>query len=108
MCYLCRKPVSDDYRHFYGQGASPGNGDKCPLWSENDKLHKYEVAKAVEKAKKTMDLTKLKHDPSKGIGNVLANFNPREVAEPRDEDLSDDGDLDDDLDAFEFWEFQTE
>ena len=44
MCYLCRKPVDDDYKHFYALGASPVKG-KCPLWSDNTNLHKAEVLK---------------------------------------------------------------
>merc|ERR1712176_1244961 len=97
----------DDYSHFYGQGASPGTGDKCPLWSENDKLHKHEVAKAVEEVKKTMDFKKLKHDPSKGIANVPANFNPRQLAVPREEDLSGDDD-DDEYDDDDMYDIDDE
>ena len=34
MCYLCKKPVGDDYSHFYGQGGSPGPTNKCYLWED--------------------------------------------------------------------------
>ena len=64
MCYLCRKSVEDSYTHFYGQGADPIPG-KCPLWSDNKNLHKDEVIKAVEAAKKKIDVKNLKNDPTK-------------------------------------------
>ena len=52
MCYLCRKPVEDNYKHFYGQGGTPKAG-LCPLWSNNNDLHGKEVKEAAEKVKKT-------------------------------------------------------
>eukprot|EP00088_Acartia_fossae_P053664 TRINITY_DN6122_c0_g1_i5.p1 TRINITY_DN6122_c0_g1~~TRINITY_DN6122_c0_g1_i5.p1 ORF type:complete len:740 (+),score=192.63 TRINITY_DN6122_c0_g1_i5:286-2220(+) len=68
MCYLCKKLISNDYTHFYGHGATPGK-NKCPLWSDNDNLHKDEVAKAAEATKKELggDAANLKHDPTKGM-----------------------------------------
>merc|ERR1712059_83086 len=103
MCYLCRKPVSDDYKHFYGEGGSPVAG-KCPLWSENDKLHNYEVAKAVEEAKKKMDLEKLKFDPTKNLVKPPKNFDPNRIAVPRDVDMSDTDSDDDENDLGDFIE----
>merc|ERR1719347_2194685 len=103
MCYLCRAPIPGSYIHFYGQGTSPVKG-KCPLWSENQNIHKHEIAKVVEEAKKEMDLKKLKHDPTKGVEKAPENFDRRRLAEPRDEDLSDDDEdfLDDDNEYGEF------
>ena len=53
MCYLCRKPVSNDYQHFYGQGgeAKPG---LCPLWSNVNQLHVKEMTEAAKKAKEAV------------------------------------------------------
>jgi hypothetical protein len=28
-----------DYSHFYGQGGSPSATRRCPLWSDNAKVH---------------------------------------------------------------------
>ena len=58
MCYLCRYfggvkrikdkdvhlfriVVVDNYNHFYGQGGHAEKG-KCPLWSDNANLHRFE------------------------------------------------------------------
>ena len=65
MCYLCRQPVSNDYKHFYGQGGTPQAG-QCPLWSNVSKLHTDEITNAANKAKKDVG-NQLKHDPSKNI-----------------------------------------
>ena len=65
MCYLCRKPVDNDYKHFFGQGAVPKAG-LCPLWSNVSKLHTDEITSAANKAKETVG-NQLKHDPSKNI-----------------------------------------
>lgn len=65
MCYLCRKPVDNDYKHFFGQGATPQPG-LCPLWSNVSKLHTDEITNAANKAKETVGKL-LKNDPSKNI-----------------------------------------
>ena len=65
MCYLCRKPVGNDYKHFFGQGATPQPG-LCPLWSNVSKLHTDEITNAANKAKEAVG-NQLKHDPSKNI-----------------------------------------
>ena len=71
MCYLCRKPVKG-YEHFVGQGGEPEPPHRvCPLWSNNDDLHKKEVAKVALEAKQTVTEenpnVKLKIDPTSGI-----------------------------------------
>jgi len=77
MCYLCRKPVPDNYSHFYGQGADPKDGT-CPLWSDNKNLHKEEVFQAAKRAKK--DLNKnVKYDPTKNLEKPPEGFNPNEL-----------------------------
>ena len=79
MCYLCRQPVTS-YKHFYGQGASPGGEAKCPLWSDNKLLMEQDVARGALDAKTEMDHEQpgvtLKHDPTKGVKR------PDEVADP--------------------------
>ena len=82
MCYLCRKPVSNDYKHFYGQGASPKHG-LCPLWSNVSKVHADEITEAANKAKKQLGGGKLKYDPSKHIDK------PKPYNPPNDYDYSD-------------------
>ena len=54
MCYICRQPVRD-YSHFYGQGAQPTANQRCPLFSDNNRLHDSDVAKGAKEAKKEMD-----------------------------------------------------
>ena len=68
MCYLCKQPVKD-YTHFYGQGGAPDNTRRCPLWTDNKKLHEQEVAEAAEKAKEELKKKniQLKHDPTAGV-----------------------------------------
>ena len=68
MCYLCKNEVTD-YSHFYGQGGTPTATKTCPLWSDNDMLHKMEVARAAEKAKQELskDGVTLSIDPTQGI-----------------------------------------
>jgi len=75
MCYLCRKPVTDGYSHFYAQGEK--REGKCPLWSDNNNLHKAEVMKAAEEAKKGVDPKKLKYDPTKDIEKPPEGFDPK-------------------------------
>ena len=89
MCYLCRKPVEDNYKHFYGQGGTPKAG-LCPLWSNNNDLHGKEVKEAAEKVKKTGVGKNLKFDPTKG-----PQF--EEEGEDSSED-SDEDDYDEDFD----------
>lgn len=104
MCYLCRKGVSDDYKHFYGQGASPVPG-QCPLWSDNTNLHKDEVMKAVEAAKKKINLKDLKYDPTKNMDKPPDGFDRNHMNndmiqyedDEDDEDEEDDFFLDDEL-----------
>ena len=43
MCYLCRQLIND-YDHF--AGANDPNKNKCPLFSDNAKLHEEEVVKS--------------------------------------------------------------
>ena len=37
-----RVVVVDNYNHFYGQGGHAEKG-KCPLWSDNANLHRFET-----------------------------------------------------------------
>jgi len=96
MCYLCRKPVEDNYTHFYGQGSDAVKG-KCPLWSDNKNLHRDEVFKAASIAKKALN-KKVKYDPTKGIEKAPEGFNPNRLHDipdgAYDEDESDDDDDD--------------
>ena len=64
MCYLCRQPVEDNYKHFYGEGASPGPG-LCPLWSNINQVHGNEVKEAAARVKTHVG-KKLKYDPTQG------------------------------------------
>jgi len=119
MCYLCRKPVDDDYKHFYAQGASPVKG-KCPLWSDNTNLHKAEVMKAAVEAKKVVDAKKLKFDPTKNLEKPPEGFDPKALHmaaaangeydedDDDDDDDSDDEDdfIDDDDDVQDFWDYR--
>lgn len=93
MCYLCRKPVSNDYRHFYGQGASPKAG-LCPLWSNVSKVHADEITEAANKAKKQLGGGKLKYDPSKNIDK------PKPYMPPNEDDYTDSEEEEDDPDEY--------
>jgi len=119
MCYLCRQPVANDYTHFYGQGGSPVKG-KCPLWSDNTNLHKAEVMKAAEEAKKGVDAKKLKHDPTKNIEKPPEGFNAKalhqnfgangeyvEGGDDSDEEDDDDFLDDDDDDVIDYWAYRA-
>ena len=89
--------MEDNYKHFYGQGGEAAAG-QCPLWSDNTNLHRDEVLRAVEAAKKKIDVKNLKHDPSKHMERPLLGFH-RNVLGPageEDEDEEDDEDEDDD------------
>jgi len=102
MCYLCRQPVPADYSHFYGQGAEPLPG-KCPLWSDNNRLHTTEAETAGEKAKKELEVN-LKHDPLKGLSKDKKPARDEETIAMnrllRENYLGDDDDTDtDDLDS---------
>merc|ERR1719430_324989 len=103
MCYLCRQPVTDNYAHFYGQGANPIPG-KCPLWSDNKNLHKDEVVKAVEAAKKKINPKDLKNDPTKNLERPPAGFDRNVMRDDMvgddDEDEEDDDEFDEDVDDF--------
>ena len=124
MCYLCRKPVDNDYKHFYGQGASPIKG-KCPLWSDNKNLHKAEVLKAADEAKKSVGSSNLKYDPTLKLEKPPEGFDPNalhnnfgrngEYVEDEDDDSDadddDDSDVDDDDDDLsgdedEYWDYR--
>jgi hypothetical protein len=99
MCYVCRKPVPDDYTHFYGQGADPQNG-KCPLWSDNKNLHKDEIYKAANKAKKEIN-RKIKYDPTKGIEKPPEGFDGKKLHNIEgDEYMEDEEYSDDEVDEF--------
>ena len=68
MCYLCKKEVKD-YSHFYGQGGAPTDTRTCPLYSDIEKVHKMELAKAAKEAKqelKEANIT-LSVDPTKDV-----------------------------------------
>ena len=98
MCYLCRKPVEDNYKHFYGQGVSPVPG-LCPLFSNNNQLHKKEVQEAADRVKSTQGGKRLKFDPT------LIIKEEEEEEEEEEEDYSDaEGDdeeySDDEVDGF--------
>ena len=95
MCYLCRKPVEDNYKHFYGQGGSPRAG-LCPLWSNNNALHGKEVKEAAEKVKKT-GLGKNLFDPTKGqkFEMEVEEYSSEESEEDEDFDNIFDTDSDD-------------
>jgi len=77
ICYLCKKKIENNYKHFYGHGATPGK-NKCPLWSDNDNLHKSEVAKAAEAAKAEVGEAMLKNDPTLNMERPPANYNPNQ------------------------------
>ncbi|XP_023320603.1 uncharacterized protein LOC111695487 [Eurytemora carolleeae] len=77
MCYLCRKPVPDNYTHFYGIGASP-KPNLCPLYSDNDNLHKAEVLKAAKSGKVGLE-GKLKNDPTLNIDQPPPNYDPNKI-----------------------------
>lgn len=48
MCYICRKPITG-YNHFSDRKDHHNDG-KCPLWTNNNNLHKVEVNLEAEKA----------------------------------------------------------
>ena len=108
MCYLCRKPVSNDYKHFYGQGGTPKK-DKCPLWSNVSKLHTDEVTDAANKAKNDVGAQKLKNDPSKNIQKPKSyHLGPEvfenavfEESDSDDDDSSDDDPFNEDEDDYD-------
>ena len=68
MCYLCKKEVKD-YSHFYGQGGAPTATKTCPLFSDNDKIHKMELSKAAKEAKQELQEANitLTVDPTKDV-----------------------------------------
>ena len=68
MCYLCKKEVKD-YSHFYGQGGAPTATKTCPLFSDNDKIHKMELSKAAKEAKQELQEANiiLSVDPTKDV-----------------------------------------
>jgi len=112
MCYLCRQPVGDDYQHFYAQGASPLKG-KCPLWSDNTNLHRAEIVKAAEEAKKSVDAKKLKYDPTKNLVKPPTGFDPNALhmaaagyGEDSDSDEEDDDDFLDDEEDDDYWDYR--
>ena len=61
-----------DYTHFYGQGGEPDETRVCPLWSQNDELHRDEVLRGGQEAKNIMDREQpdvvLKNDPTLDLG----------------------------------------
>ena len=68
MCYLCKKEVKD-YSHFYGQGGAPTATKTCPLFSDNNKIHKMELSKAAKEAKQELQAANitLSVDPTKDV-----------------------------------------
>ncbi|XP_050294818.1 uncharacterized protein LOC126734994 [Anthonomus grandis grandis] len=62
MCYICRQPVLNGYKHFNGQGGD--RYDLCPLYTDNFTVNEKNVLQAAEMAKKEIDPKKLKHDPT--------------------------------------------
>lgn len=98
MCYLCRNLVPDNYKHFYGQGAEPAPG-LCPLFSDNESLHKSEVMKAATLGKKNMKGA-LKYDPTKDMAAPPRGFDPKKVAGvPNNYDDESDDDEEEDYDS---------
>ena len=100
MCYLCRKPVSNDYKHFYGRGSTPRKG-LCPLWSNVSQVHADEMKEAANKAKKALGAGAglLRHDPTLLIEKPKPYRPPDEhdYEDNSDDDLlEDDEDYDDD------------
>ncbi|KAK0097887.1 hypothetical protein PV326_012973 [Microctonus aethiopoides] len=57
MCYLCDKPIKD-YSHFAGQGSNEKN--KCPLWTDNQRVNAETVRKVAEVARSEL----LREDPT--------------------------------------------
>ena len=91
MCYLCRKPVEDNYKHFYGEGGSPRAG-LCPLWSNNNVLHVKEVKEAAERIKTTLVGKNLKFDPTMGLQVEQGEVEEGELSDVTDTDSSDEDD----------------
>ena len=75
-----------DYTHFYGQGGDPLPG-KCPLWSQNDELHRADVQKGAKAAKDRMDRERpeveLKFDPTEDVRGpfkvAILNYKPLSI-----------------------------
>ena len=44
--FSSRIVVPDNYAHFYGQGGQAEKG-KCPLWSDNANLHRFDFLKRI-------------------------------------------------------------
>lgn len=48
MCYICRQPIKD-YGHF-AEDVLSNPGSKCPLWTNNEHLHRHEVNREGRRA----------------------------------------------------------
>ncbi|XP_068238259.1 uncharacterized protein [Palaemon carinicauda] len=69
MCYICKKAIKG-YEHFEDNPV-PINKNKCPLWSNSEKIHAEEVRDAAKKLKDELDPgIELKHDPTKDLPEV--------------------------------------
>ncbi|XP_057330525.1 uncharacterized protein LOC130670913 isoform X2 [Microplitis mediator] len=76
MCYICNQPVNS-YNHFRGQGSNEVN--KCPLWTDNQRLNAETVRKVEEDARREV----LRQDPTLDIGTTgLAPALPPPAAGP--------------------------
>lgn len=98
MCYLCRKPVNDYRRHFFGGdgeginnltdfslGNAPRGQRQCILWSDTVQLNENQVTKGGFDAKSEADMENpdvaLKHDPTEGLQMPAAD--PSAVGQQR-------------------------
>ena len=68
---------------------------ECDLCS----LYRDEVVKAVEAAKKKIDPSQLKHDPTKNLEKPPEGYNRNRVAEPGPDEEEDDDDDEDEYDS---------
>merc|ERR1711915_955400 len=73
---------------------------KCPLWSDNINLHKSEVLKAAEVAKKDVGLKTLKYDPSKDMDKPPEGFDPKALHAPGEYEEEDSDEEDD------YWDYR--
>lgn len=60
MCYICRKQIKD-YNHFHNNNVPnqviPGTLEKCPLFSDTQKMHEEEIAISAKKARLELALS---------------------------------------------------
>ncbi|XP_066988324.1 LOW QUALITY PROTEIN: uncharacterized protein [Macrobrachium rosenbergii] len=76
MCYICKKAIKG-YDHFEDNPV-PINKNKCPLWSNSEKIHAEEVRDAAKKLKDELDPgIELKHDPTKDLPEIPKHLEHR-------------------------------